>query len=208
MANQKGGPDREFLQKADERGLTAQQAADLWYDRTGVRVSRAAISVARRRYNLPKKIRRHEDLLPWSPMRSEHLRSHIAQMLRLEDSRRAGADLSHVEQRRIKDLDSWLARLHEPQPEAPLGLVVTYIRDTLDGFYYVAATPDDFKGLAPGERPVIRKPEQMPAAEASAEVVDMLQALTKMVGREHASWLAEHPDGELPASDEKTAKRR
>jgi len=160
MANQKGGPDKEFLQKADEQGLTAQQAADLWYERTGVRVTRAGIAVARKRYGLGPKLIRHKNLLPWSPMRSEHLRSYIAQLLRLEDSRRAGVDLSHIQQKRLKDLDSWLERLAEPQPErdAPLGLVVTYIRDTVDGFYYVAAKPEDFEGTD-GKHPVIRRPE-------------------------------------------------
>ncbi len=186
MANQKGGPDKEFLQKADERGLTAQQAADLWHERTGIQVSRAAIAVARRRYNLPRKVVRHEQLLPWSPMKTEHLRSHIAQMLRLEDSRRAGADLSHVDPKRIRDLDSWLARLGEPQPErgAPLGLVVTYIRDTVDGFYYIAAEQRDFTNASDGLYPVIHHPalDASRAEEAEARVAKLLTETERLRG--------------------------
>lgn len=109
--------------------LTQQQIVDAWEAETGVRVSRSAIAMAIKRYDLtPARPRpRYDDVLPWR-VRSEHQNNHNARMLRLEGRRRRGDRLSEKEARWLADWKSQLS-----QWEA----VVVYHPDTPEGFHWV-----------------------------------------------------------------------
>ncbi|MFJ1932609.1 hypothetical protein ACIOGZ_08015 [Kitasatospora sp. NPDC088160] len=87
----------------------------------------------RSRSGLPRKIARGEELIPWT-VKKEHRWAYPVIMLRFESRRREGRDLSEVDQGR---LDSWKKMLKDD------GLVVHYVPDTDDGFFYVPREEQD-----------------------------------------------------------------
>lgn len=121
-------PIRE-LQKLVGKGMTHQQIADHILDKTGVRVSRSAVSAALSRAGLTEQGSRYQDEIPWR-VNVKHLTQYPARMLRLLGRRNTGKILRTTEE--SDRLDSWLEALHEQN------LVVAYCPEG-PGFIYVEA---------------------------------------------------------------------
>lgn len=132
-------PDKEQLKKYLARGMTQQQIADAWFEETGTRVSRNAITMAMQREKLtptnPQP--RYSDLLPWR-VKVEHIRHYDARMLRAESrirrkrsvkAKKADPDYERVE--------SWKQTLTENSA------VVLYDGLTEQGFFWVPREPTD-----------------------------------------------------------------
>jgi len=116
-------PDKTELRRMIEHGLTDQEIADLVFEQSGQKVTRSAVTMAAARYGLNARRPRYDELLPWR-VKTKHLRSWDARMLRAEARRRRGGALSEVDE---KKLDSWLAHLNEENAtvlyDADLGFV-------------------------------------------------------------------------------------
>ena len=136
-------PNKTEMKHYLSRGMTQQQIADAWGEKTGTRPSRSAIGMALVRYGLKasKPRPRYEELLPWR-VRAEHKMHYDARMLRLEGRVRAGKPVS---QDLLDDLVAWKQRLAE------LDAVVHYEPDTEEGFWFVKREPQDDD--------IIRKPK-------------------------------------------------
>ncbi|MFE2104297.1 hypothetical protein ACFXAF_00225 [Kitasatospora sp. NPDC059463] len=102
----------------------------------------------RARNGLPRKIARDENLIPWE-VRMEHRWAYPVVMLRFEARLREGRDISEVDQSR---LDSWKQMLRDDK------LVVHYVPDTDDGFFYVPREKQD--------NDLIRAPRRVKATPA------------------------------------------
>lgn len=123
-----------------DNDMTHQEIADHLTRQFGRPVTRASVTSAIRRANLPKRNPRYQEEIPWR-VRQEHLTHYAARMLRLLGRRRAGQlDDDDLNAR----LDGWLAQLREDHA------VVTYVPDTDEGFFYVDGDFD-------GELPVLRE---------------------------------------------------
>lgn len=122
-----------------ERKLTQQQIVDEWEKDSGVRVSRSAIAMAIKRYDLEssKPRARFEDLLPWR-VSAEHRMEYDARMLRLEARRRRGMPMTDEEEGL---LTSWLKRVKEQ------GAVITYAPETHRGFWWLERQESDGDSL-------------------------------------------------------------
>lgn len=126
-------PEAAELMRMIRRGMTTQQIADEVYDKTGVRVTRQAVSAALARAGYDSLRPRYEDLIPWrvKPVHGSH---YALRMLRAEARRRAGEELGEMESRRLA---SWLKQLKMHK------VVVHYDRDTDEGFHYIPAQPGE-----------------------------------------------------------------
>jgi len=102
-------PDKTELRRMIEHGLTDQEIADLVFERSGQKVTRQAVTMATARYGLKERRPRYDELLPWR-VKTEHLKSWDARMLRAAARRRRGGALSEADE---KKLDSWLTHLNE-----------------------------------------------------------------------------------------------
>ena len=130
-------PDRNELDQLLREGWTHQRIADLTHERTGHRVTRAAVSAAINREGLTDRtVNRYSADLPWT-VAPEHARHYGARMLRAYAKRNLGEQLGAAEVRR---LDSWMETM------TANNLVVYYHRETAEGFYYVERRPQD-KGM-------------------------------------------------------------
>ncbi|AVE00410.1 immunity repressor [Streptomyces phage OzzyJ] len=87
----------------------------------------------RRRRGLPRRIVRDDDLIPWL-IKEEHRWLYPLAMLRVEARKRAGAEVSDLEEKRLQ---SWREMLAEEDA------VVHYDPDTEDGFFYIPRQPGD-----------------------------------------------------------------
>ncbi|MFF3006365.1 hypothetical protein ACFVTF_26590 [Kitasatospora sp. NPDC057940] len=87
----------------------------------------------RHRNGLPRKISRDRDLIPWEVL-EEHRWGYPVVMLRFEGRRREGRELSEYDAGR---LDSWKQMLENGN------LVVHYVPDTDDGWFYVPRDEGD-----------------------------------------------------------------
>lgn len=144
-------PSNDELRRLVELGMTHQQIANHWEQKTGVRVSRSTVSVALSRAGLTKEAMRYRDELPWK-VKTEHLTQYQARMLRLLGRRRQGVLLTDDESSR---LDAWLEDLHDNK------WVVAYAPDN-DGFIYVDS---DEKGDGSDGIPIRRRtihPDEFP----------------------------------------------
>lgn len=121
-------PPTSELVKWVDAGLTHAQIADRIEQEFKQRVSRSTVSAALSRAGLTRDGMRYRDELPWR-VKGEHLTQYPARMLRLLGRRRAGVELTDVEESR---LDAWLDALDER------GLVVAYAPE-VSGFIYVDA---------------------------------------------------------------------
>lgn len=126
-------PDNATLLGMVARGMTQQEIADATYEKTGTRVTRAAVSAALARAGAPPMRSRYSELLPWR-VRAEDDNHYALRMLRAEARLRAGGTLSDREYRR---LTAWKAMLKENQ------IVVHYDPDVKNPprFFYVPARP-------------------------------------------------------------------
>ncbi|MGW2541552.1 hypothetical protein ACWC5I_11915 [Kitasatospora sp. NPDC001574] len=107
----------------------------------------------RSRRQLPRKIARSAELLPWT-VKEEHRWAYPAVMLRFESRLREGRALKDVDRSR---LESWKRTLSEQN------LVVHYVPDTADGFFYVPRED--------GDKDLVRTPSA-PVAGGQAPAVE------------------------------------
>ena len=132
MAPERYLPSTSLLVGMVESGMTHQQIADKVYADTGVRVSRSSVSAALSKAGHTKRVR-YDDHIPWR-VKIVHTHHHMLNMLRLEGRKQAGGELTDQEE---SNLESFKRRLKEQ------GAVVTYIRDTDEGWFLVKARPID-----------------------------------------------------------------
>lgn len=138
-------PDPTQLRLYLERGMTQAQIVDAWEKDSGVRVSRTAIAMAIKRYDLQSahKRPRYEDVIPWR-VKEEHRMEHDIRMLRLEARRRysaMGGDQAEgvrpLDDRELRWLTAWMDDLHEQNA------VVAYNPNSRRGFWWVPKRDDE-----------------------------------------------------------------
>lgn len=137
MGRTKLVPAKDELRKMLSAGMSHGEIAQVVYERTGQRVTPAAVSVARLRYGLPAQAPKYVDALPWR-VKVEHNTRYIARMLRAHARRKAGLPLPPETERR---LDTWINTLKANNA------VVHYQPNTEEGFFYVDPRPGIDRGL-------------------------------------------------------------
>ena len=121
-------PDTATLRHwVEDEHLTHEAIADRVYMQTGERVSRSTVSAALSRAGISKPTARYRDEIPWR-VKVEHIKEYPARMLRILGKRRAGGELSDLENKR---LDAWLKKLNDDHA------VIGYDPDSTFGFYYI-----------------------------------------------------------------------
>lgn len=117
--------DRELERLLDE-GLTHQQIADRVQQKTGQRVTRAAVSVAVSRAGLADRRQRYDEMIPWR-VKVAHQSSYDLWMLRIAARLDRGVAVAEDERGRF---NRWKDRLDEED------LVVDYDPKEESGFIY------------------------------------------------------------------------
>lgn len=137
-------PDKSWLRRHAQAGMTQQQMVNAWEKESGVRVSRSAIAMAMRRQEVeaanPRP--RYEDMLPWHVL-DAHKYNTQARLLRLEGRRRQGRSLNSKE---LQWLTTWRRELEAHNA------VVIYDPETEEGFHWVTRLDSD--------QDIIRRPDQ------------------------------------------------
>jgi len=139
MTISKGGvtraPDKTQLKNYLAKGLTQAQIVEAWERDSNIRISRSAIGMAIKRYDLASAHPRpnYMEMIPWT-VRKDHQMHWDARMLRLEARRRRGEALTDKEKR---DLTVWRSRLDEADA------VVIYEQNTDEGFFWVSRLESD-----------------------------------------------------------------
>lgn len=153
---QRNTPDDDTIIEWHLAGVTYREMADRWNaTRPGHDpVTESAFNMKCRRLGLPLRQMRHEDLIPWTPIRKEHNNEYMVNMLRREGARRAGAPRftpGHklCDETDLQRLNSWIQGLHEGNKGR--GVVVHYDPETLQGWHYVNRVKAD--------KDIIRTPE-------------------------------------------------
>lgn len=128
-------PDKTWLRRHAQRGLTQKQMVDAWELESGIRVSRSAIAMAMARQDVEaaKPRPRYEDMLPWHVLDVHKYNSH-ARLLRLEGRRRKGNKLND---RELQWLTTWRRELEAHDA------VIMYDPATDEGFHWVTRTAAD-----------------------------------------------------------------
>lgn len=127
-------PDTATLRRwVEVEGLTHQQIADRVTMQTGEKIARSTVSAALHRAGISKPKLRYSEEIPWR-VSLNHVKEYPVRMLRLLGRRRAGLELTEVENER---LDSWLKRLDDDNA------VVAYDPDSTYGFYYIPKAKGD-----------------------------------------------------------------
>lgn len=128
-------PDKTWLRRHAQAGLTQQQMVDAWENESDIRVSRSAIAMAMRRWGVDaaKPRPRYEDMLPWHVL-DEHKYNSQARLLRLEGRRRKGGKLNDKE---LGWLTTWRRELDAANA------VIMYDPQTEEGFHWVPRLPTD-----------------------------------------------------------------
>lgn len=144
MAAQRLLPDGSELLRMVRAGMTQQEIADETYQRTGQKVTRAAVSAALARAGAPPMRNRYPELLPWR-VKVEHDNHYALRMLRAEARQRRGEELP---EREVTRLETWKQTLTQN------GVVVHYDPDAPGGFFYVKARKNVDTDLirVPGEK--------------------------------------------------------
>lgn len=132
-------PPMSELEELLRAGHSHREIATIVSQQTGTPVARSTISAAFHRAGISGDAPRYLEELPWR-VKTEHLHAYPARMLRLLGRRRAGLELSVEEDGR---LTRWIDQL------AADGDVVGYDPETLEGFWYVPARPQDGAGGIP-----------------------------------------------------------
>lgn len=133
-------PGPKELKKYLDLGMTQQQIADLVYEQTGHRVTRAAVGMALHRAGLTRGKERYEAEVPWR-VRREHESEYALAMLRVYARRQRDKPITPGMAAR---LDAWLERLESWEfPDGTRGAVVVYRPRSARGFYYVPRRPSD-----------------------------------------------------------------
>lgn len=146
MPRQRVLPAKDELISMVRRGMTQQEIVNETFDRTGVKVTRAAVSAALSRAGVQPQRPRYESLIPWK-VKVAHGNNYALRMLRAEARRREGQELSEAEERRLASWKKLLKLNHA---------VVHYDPDTEQGFYYVDPRPQD--------KDLIRVPDSVESA--------------------------------------------
>lgn len=134
MGRNRISPTDKELEELLRLGYTHEDIVEKVYEDTGVRLSRSTISVAIGRAGLTSQNRYTEEI-PWT-VATKYLRQYQVKMLRVLGRRRAGLEVTDVENNR---LDSWLAKLERENA------VVVY--DPNRGFGYAERVATDPKDL-------------------------------------------------------------
>lgn len=160
-------PSKRELERYLGAGMTQQQIAEDWSEKTNQSVSRSAIGMAIARYGLSshKPRPRYEDLLPWK-VKAEHRIHADARLLRLEGRRREGKPISAQD---LTWLNNWLQELDDANA------VIVYDPDTEQGFWWMERTAED-DDIIRRPKPnkgfrVPKKPSEQVGAERIAKVV-------------------------------------
>ncbi len=126
-----------------EEGKTYHEMSEIYREKYNIETVPSLWANFRLRNGLPRRIVRDDDLLPWA-VKPEHRGMNPAAMLRAVARQRAGAELTKLDERRVK---MWLRTRKEEDS------VVHYDPDTEEGFWYVPRRPGVDKDL-------IREPER------------------------------------------------
>lgn len=124
-------PSDSTLEKWQEEGLTHQEMADRVLDWTGVSVSRSSVSAALHRAGLTNRVR-YSEVIPWSPIRSDHNHAYALSMLRILARKELGKPVTEDQHDRF---ESWSKRLDEDNA------CVAYVYNSDAGFIYVPRRP-------------------------------------------------------------------
>lgn len=124
-------PPTSKLRALVDQGLTHKQIAELVSRETGYPISRSTVSAALHRDGSASPAKRYPEEIPWT-VHEKHQTHYAVRMLRLLGRRRQGITNSEESDAR---LDSWLKSLSDA------GVVVTYVPDTDDGFFYIKGEP-------------------------------------------------------------------
>ena len=163
-------PDDDTIIEWHLSGITFQQMADQWNPELIARgedpVTSAAFNMKCFRLGLPARNQRHDDLVPWTPIRPEHNGDYKVNMLRRESARRAGVprfDPTHpnCDEKDLQRLNSWIQGLAEGNNGK--GVVVHYDPDTLKGWHYVNRRKSD--------KDIIRVPRSAGRKTVTTQVV-------------------------------------
>ena len=132
-------PNKTQMRLYLERRLTQLQIVHQWEQDSGIRVSRSAIAMAIKRYDLKsaKPRPRWDDLLPWRVV-DAHRMKHDARMLRVEARKRRGLPISSEE---ASMHAIWRKRLKDQNA------VISYAADTRKGFWWVTREESDGNSL-------------------------------------------------------------
>lgn len=128
MGRPRQAPDREWLQKAYEKGWTYPQMVRMWKRESGHVVTVGAMrSAASRAKVAGVRTPRYRDYLPWT-MRVEHQNNREPRCLRLAKRRASDQPLT--------DTDLGVLNLFLSELEARHA-VIAYVRDTEQGWWWV-----------------------------------------------------------------------
>lgn len=138
-------PSDKKLQQLVEEGMTHAAIADWVSQDTGIPIARSTISAALSRAGLTERIR-YADVIPWTPIKSEHNMHYALVCLRLLARRQNGDPLDKDKNDR---LDSFLAKLERHDA------VVCYYAPSEGGFHYIPRKDED----DPDRWTTLRSPE-------------------------------------------------
>lgn len=150
-------PDDDTIIEWHFEGITFEEMAARWAEQRPDLTdppSAAAFNMKAHRMGLPLRNMRHSDLVPWTPIRPEHLHDYKVNMLRRESARRADAPRftpghPNCDEADLQRLNSWLQGLRDGN--GGKGVVVHYDPDTVEGWHYVNRVKAD--------KDIIRTPE-------------------------------------------------
>lgn len=133
MGKERVIPSDKKLQEFVEEGMTHQAIADYVSQDTGIPIARSTISAALSRAGLTERIR-YDEVIPWTPIKTEHNMHYALVCLRLLARRQNG---DAMDQDKNDRLDSFLARLETHDA------VVSYYAPSESGFHYVPRSDED-----------------------------------------------------------------
>lgn len=118
---------QQKVERLAKAGLSNKEIVERLRREDRIDVTGAAISMFRRRHDLPRARARYADLLPWT-VRPEHGNLFMAKMLRTEGQLRAGKELAEST---AAQHAAWRRRLEEADA------VVHYDGETAEGWWLV-----------------------------------------------------------------------
>lgn len=128
---------QQKVERLARAGLSNKEIQDRLFREDGVDVTRAALSMFRKRHDLPRLRARYDTLIPWT-VRAEHANLFMAKMLRTEGQIRAGKE---IPESTAAQHAAWRRRLEEADA------VVHYDGETAEGWWLVPRRHGIDKGL-------------------------------------------------------------